>query len=84
VVSWALVSFGSVAEARAALDGAADLHAPGLVVRKVDEIQAAHSAGAMGEVMLAVGGEVIIFQSTTPLYASLAILPTEPIRWARK
>ena len=53
VVSWALVSFSSAAEAEAALAGSADLAAQhtGLVTRKVDEVQAAHSTGAMGEVM---------------------------------
>ena len=57
VVSWALVSFGSGAEAQAALDGTAVLSDPehggypGLVTRKVDEVKATHSVGAMGEVM---------------------------------
>ena len=53
VVSWALVSFSSAAEAEAALAGSADLAAQhtGLVTRKVDEVQAAHSTGAMGDVM---------------------------------
>eukprot|EP01046_Picozoa_sp_COSAG06_P011845 COSAG06_NODE_682_length_13115_cov_17.917793_4_plen_497_part_00 len=53
VVSWALVSFSCAAEAEAALAGSADLAAQhtGLVTRKVDEVQAAHSTGAMGEVM---------------------------------
>jgi hypothetical protein len=53
VVSWALLSFGSAAEAQAAIDAAADLRAQhvGLVLRAVDEAQVAQSAGAMGDVM---------------------------------
>ena len=43
----------STAAAQAALDGTADLTAQytGLVTRKVDEMQATMSKGAMGEVM---------------------------------
>ena len=53
VVSWALVSFGSAAEAQAAIDASADLsaHYAGLVMRTVDEAQVAQSPGAMGDVM---------------------------------
>jgi hypothetical protein len=53
VVSWALVSFCSAAGAQAALDGTADLSAQhtGMVTKKVDEMQATQSTGAMGEVM---------------------------------
>lgn len=52
-VSWALVSFRTDEEARAALDGMQDLAAryTGLVTRSVDEIQAVYSTGAMGAVM---------------------------------
>eukprot|EP01048_Picozoa_sp_COSAG05_P016241 COSAG05_NODE_2066_length_3619_cov_2.043466_3_plen_99_part_00 len=53
VVSWALVSFASGAEANEALHAEKELQAvwPALVVRKVDELHAAMSTGAMGGVM---------------------------------
>jgi hypothetical protein len=53
VVSWALVSFSSAEEAQAALTGTKDLAAThsALVTRKMDEVQAAHSTGGMGNVM---------------------------------
>ena len=52
-VSWALVSLRTVEEAQKALEGTADLAAqyPGLVTRTVNEVQAVHSTGAMGDVM---------------------------------
>ena len=52
-VSWALVSFRTLEEARSALEGTPDLSAQyaGLVTRTVDEVQAVHSTGGMGEVM---------------------------------
>jgi hypothetical protein len=52
-VSWALVSLRTFEEASRALEGTADLAAqyPGLVTRTVDEVQAVHSTGAMGDVM---------------------------------
>ena len=52
MVSWALVSFRAAAEAQAAIDGAAQRAITSdLVVRALDEATAAHSTGAMGEVM---------------------------------
>ena len=52
-VSWALVSLRTFEEAQKALEGTADLAAqyPGLVTRTVNEVQAVHSTGAMGDVM---------------------------------
>ena len=53
LVSWALVSFSCAGEAEAALASSADLTAQckTLVLRKVGEVQAANSTGAMGDVM---------------------------------
>jgi hypothetical protein len=52
-VSWALISFATPEQAQNALDSTADLSAQykGLVSRELDEVQAVHSTGAMGQVM---------------------------------
>ena len=79
VVSWALVSFSSAGEADAALAGSADLTAQhkDLVTRAVDEVQAAHSTGAMGDVMrthvLARAAALRASQSTDDVAKAIAV-----------
>jgi hypothetical protein len=85
VVSWALVSFSSAGEADAALAGSADLTAQhkDLVTRAVDEVQAAHSTGAMGDVMrthvLARAAALRASQSTDDVAKAIAVACASPL-----